>query len=93
MPDLTKAEVAAAMNPKRLRLPPDVRRVLELRQLAAKASVAKLERMAGWASAKDGRARNLLQFYGAGRTGRWAGPGHTGAEPAQAGEGSGRPTR
>jgi len=52
---------------------PDVRRVLELRQQAARSSVTKLERMLDVASANDDRARYLLQFAGAGRTLRWAG--------------------
>jgi DNA polymerase len=43
--------------------------------MAAKTSVAKIKRMVDWASSHDGRARNGLQFYGAGRTGRWAGRG------------------
>lgn len=49
------------------------RRVLELRQEAAKSSTAKLTAMLLRASS-DGRARNTLQFNGAG-TGRWAGRG------------------
>jgi DNA polymerase len=48
------------------------RRVLEIRQLAARSSLAKLDKMQTIAGA-DGRVRHLLQFYGAGRTGRWAG--------------------
>ena len=47
-------------------------RVLELRQELAKTSIRKyqaMERVMG----QDGRARGLLQFYGANRTGRWAG--------------------
>jgi DNA polymerase len=55
-----------------LDLPDDVRRALELRAEAAKASVRKLASMEKVASAKDGKARGLLQYYGAG-TGRWAG--------------------
>jgi len=49
------------------------RRVLELRQEAAKSSTAKLTAML-LRSCDDGRARNTLQFNGAG-TGRWAGRG------------------
>lgn len=48
------------------------RRVLQLRQELAKTSVKKYEAMAR-SRCKDGRVHNLLQFYGAGRTGRWAG--------------------
>lgn len=51
---------------------PAVRRVLEIRQMLGKTSTAKYVAMAKcWCS--DGRARGLLQFYGANRTGRWAG--------------------
>jgi DNA polymerase len=74
IPDMTKETVATLLTGV-LGLPPDVRRVLELRQEAAKASPSKLARMEDWASHRDGRARHILQFYGAGRTGRWAGRG------------------
>jgi DNA polymerase len=70
---LTKESVAAALDDPLVEQP--ARRVLELRQMAAKSSVAKIVRMVDWASSHDGRARNGLQFYGAGRTGRWAGRG------------------
>lgn len=49
----------------------DVRRVLELRQEAAKASVAKIDALLKGRS-PDGRARGLCQFHAA-STGRWAG--------------------
>jgi DNA polymerase len=49
-----------------------VRRVLELRQELAKTSVSKFHAMAR-AVCKDHRVRGLTQFYGANRTGRWAG--------------------
>lgn len=52
-------------------LPADVRRALELRREAAKASVAKIEALLRGMS-PDGRARGLLQFHAA-STGRWAG--------------------
>jgi len=68
--DVSRETVGVALD---ARHPAVVHRVLELRQQAAKSSVAKLERMIDVASNKDGRARHLLQFYGAGRTGRWAG--------------------
>ena len=48
------------------------RRVLELRQLLGKTSTKKYQAMAN-AVGKDHRIRGLLQYYGAGRTGRWAG--------------------
>lgn len=47
-------------------------RVLELRQLLGKTSTAKYRAMTD-AVCADGRVRGLLQYYGAGRTGRWAG--------------------
>ena len=47
-------------------------RVLMLRQEMGKTSVKKYEAMAR-GLCRDGRVHNLLQFYGAGRTGRWAG--------------------
>lgn len=51
---------------------PATRRVLELRQQLGKTSVTKYEAMQN-AVCADGRVRGLLQYYGAGRTGRWAG--------------------
>lgn len=53
-------------------LPDDCRRVLELRQELNKTSVKKYTTMTN-AVCADGRVRGLLQFYGANRTGRWAG--------------------
>ncbi|MGE5417498.1 MAG: DNA polymerase [Acidobacteriota bacterium] len=52
--------------------PEPLGQVLELRQSLAKSSVKKYTAMDN-AVCKDGRARGLLQFYGANRTGRWAG--------------------
>lgn len=51
---------------------PTIRRVLQLRQELAKTSTAKYEAMNN-GLCQDGRVHNLLQFYGAGRTGRWSG--------------------
>ncbi len=51
---------------------PVVKRVLELRQEMSKTSVRKYEAMKR-ALGKDMRVRGLLQYYGANRTGRWAG--------------------
>jgi len=48
------------------------RRVLEVRQELGKTSTKKYNAMAA-AVCSDGRVRGLLQFYGANRTGRWAG--------------------
>ena len=52
--------------------PPDQREVLLLRQQLAKSSVKKYQAMEK-AVCADGRARGMFQFYGANRTGRWAG--------------------
>lgn len=49
-----------------------VHQVLVLRQLLSKSSVTKYQAMQK-AMCKDGRVHGLLQFYGANRTGRWAG--------------------
>ena len=49
-----------------------VHQVLALRQLLSKSSVKKYQAMQK-AMCKDGRVHGLLQFYGANRTGRWAG--------------------
>lgn len=53
-------------------LPDDVAEVLRIRQQIGKTSVTKYEAMER-AVCDDGRIRGLLQFYGANRTGRWAG--------------------
>lgn len=53
-------------------LSPNTRRVLEIRQELGKTSVKKYTAMTD-AECADGRVRGLLQFYGANRTGRWAG--------------------
>ena len=50
----------------------DIKEVLQLRQLLAKSSVKKYTAMEA-CCCSDGRAHGLLQFYGANRTGRWAG--------------------
>lgn len=54
-----------------------VKAVLEVRQEAAKSSVAKLKSMEAWASSPltGYRMRGLTTYYGAFRTGRWAGRG------------------
>ena len=51
---------------------PTVRRVLELRQQLGKTSTSKYDAMLRSACFDD-RVRGITQFYGAGRTGRWAG--------------------
>ena len=52
--------------------PPQLQTVLILRQQLAKSSVKKYQAMET-AVCADGRARGMFQFYGANRTGRWAG--------------------
>ena len=53
-------------------LPNDVRRALEIRQQLGKTSIKKYVAM-DTAKGKDDRVRGLTQYYGANRTGRWAG--------------------
>lgn len=52
--------------------PPELADALVLRQQLAKSSVKKYQAMQN-AVCSDGRARGMFQFYGANRTGRWAG--------------------
>jgi DNA polymerase len=52
--------------------PEPLGKVLSLRQQLAKSSVKKYQTMEN-AVCADGRARGMFQFYGANRTGRWAG--------------------
>lgn len=52
--------------------PPQLQKVLTLRQQLAKSSVKKYQAMET-AICADDRARGMFQFYGANRTGRWAG--------------------
>ena len=51
---------------------PDVERVLQIRQELGKTSTKKYDAIK-MCVCPDGRVRGLLQFYGANRTGRWAG--------------------
>lgn len=68
--DLRKDTVADLLEAE---LPNDkARRMLEIRQELGKTSVKKYAAM-NTAVCADGRVRGLLQFYGANRTGRWAG--------------------
>lgn len=53
-------------------LPDNVRRMLEIRKALGKTSTAKYSAMLD-ATCADGRLRGILQFYGANRSGRWAG--------------------
>lgn len=70
MESLTKETIGKAL--KDPDTPPEVRRALEIRAATGKASVAKYAAMDA-AVCKDGRLRGILQFYGANRSGRWAG--------------------
>ena len=66
---ISKAEVTRLLESD---ISDSTRRLLEIRQQLGKSSVAKYTAMKA-ASCPDGRSRGLLQFYGASRTGRWAG--------------------
>ena len=68
MESLGKKEVAAAIKT----APPELANILTLRQQLAKSSVKKYQAMKT-AVCKDGRAHGMFQFYGANRSGRWAG--------------------
>ena len=70
LPGLTKDDISVLLS--RDNLPLKVKRVLEIRQQLGKTSVSKYAAMEN-AMCKDDRVRGLLQFYGANRTGRWAG--------------------
>lgn len=70
LPSLTKKAVAQAL--KDPSTPANVKRVLELRQDMSRTSTKKYATMLA-CTTQDARAHGLLQFYGAGRTGRWAG--------------------
>lgn len=67
--DVRKATVADLLETDQ---PEDVRRMLEIRQQLGKTSVSKYKAMEEAACA-DGYIRGLTQYYGANRTGRWAG--------------------
>lgn len=53
-------------------IPDDVREMLRVRQLLGKTSIKKYQAMQN-AMTSDGRVHGMFQFYGAMRTGRWAG--------------------
>jgi DNA polymerase bacteriophage-type len=69
LPNLESETVSEALE--LAGLPDDVPRVLEIRQIAAAASLKKLDAMLACVG-PDGRARGLLQYHGA-TTGRWSG--------------------
>lgn len=68
--NLQKATVADALAGEEI--PDEARRALELRQELSKTSVQKYNSLSDIVCT-DGRVRGVLQFYGANRTGRWAG--------------------
>ena len=68
MGSLGKKEVAQAVKT----APKELAEVLLLRQQLSKSSVKKYQAMQN-AVCEDGRARGMFQFYGANRSGRWAG--------------------
>lgn len=68
MDSLGKKEVAQAVKT----APKELAEVLQLRQQLSKSSVKKYQAMYN-AVCEDGRARGMFQFYGANRSGRWAG--------------------
>ena len=70
MDNLQKATVEEKLTGETLQA--EVRRVLEIRQQLGKTSVKKYTAMQT-AKCGDDRIRGLTQFYGANRTGRWAG--------------------
>lgn len=70
LPGLRKEDVSMLLE--RNDLPKEIRRVLEIRQQLGKTSVKKYVAMET-AKGADDRVRGLTQYYGANRTGRWAG--------------------
>lgn len=70
MTSVTKDTITEALRDPDL--PDIVRRVLEIRTALGKTSVAKYSTMLV-AHCQDHRLRGILQFYGANRSGRWAG--------------------
>lgn len=69
--DIQKATVADALD-HREDYPEDVQRMLEIRQQLGKTSIKKYVAM-DMAKGEGDRVRGLTQYYGANRTGRWAG--------------------
>ena len=70
LPGLRKEDVSMLLE--RNDLPKEIRRVLEIRQQLGKTSIKKYVAMET-AKGADERVRGLTQYYGANRTGRWAG--------------------
>ena len=70
LPDVAKDTVAGLLERKDIQ--GSLRRVLEIRQQLGKTSIKKYVAM-DTAKGEGGRVRGLTQYYGANRTGRWAG--------------------
>lgn len=70
LPGLRKEDVSILLE--RNDLSKEIRRVLEIRQQLGKTSIKKYVAMET-AKGADDRVRGLTQYYGANRTGRWAG--------------------
>jgi DNA polymerase len=68
--NLQKETVSTVLDKENL--PEDVRRILEIRQQLGKTSIKKYVAM-DTAKGEGQRVRGLTQYYGANRTGRWAG--------------------
>jgi DNA polymerase len=69
MEKLTKESVAEALEV----ADDTAAKLLDIRKRTSKTSVKKYEMMKNAAANTDNRVRGILQFYGANRTGRWAG--------------------
>lgn len=69
VPDMQKATISELLKRD---YPEDVHRMLHIRQLLKKTSIKKYVTME-ISKCEDDRIRGVTQFYGAGRTGRWAG--------------------
>lgn len=70
LPNMQKATITETLE--KADITGNVRRVLEIRRQTGKTSIKKYAAMKE-AEGADGRVRGLTQYYGANRTGRWAG--------------------
>lgn len=70
--DMTAATVKNVLET--WEIPDDARRALEIRKELSLTSIRKYKSLLAW-SESDGRAKGVHQYYGAERTGRWAGRG------------------
>ena len=72
VPKVTKETMPVLIETAKKKEVPEAIEALKIRQLTSKTSTKKYQKMLD-VLMDDNRARGLLQFYGAGRTGRWAG--------------------